>query len=129
MRILMHLWCVLGLALALGLLGCAGRMTAQQAERQCQQEPYTGGRELVARFAAPIVERRNEGYDRFDVVLEVRELISRHMIIQSQARFLDRYITHLTERIYYSQPLWTQEDARRQVLSDCDADFLRALSI
>ena len=24
-------------------------------------------------------------------------LISRHMIIQSQARFLDRYITHLTE--------------------------------
>ena len=73
------------------------------------------------------MERCDEGYDLLDVILEVRELISKRMIIQSQARFLDHYITHLTERVYHSQPPWTKEEARRQVLSDCDADFLRAL--
>jgi hypothetical protein len=127
-RTCIPLWGALGLVLCLSMSGCAGTTGAQRADkRQREQDLYGGGCEIVARFADPIVERRNEGYGALDVIREVRELIAQHMVNQSQARFLDRYITTLTERVYHSQPPWTKEETRLQVLSDCDADFLRAL--
>lgn len=127
-RTCIPLWSALGLVLCLSLSGCAGTTGAQRADkRQREQDQYGGGCEIVARFAAPIVERRDAGYDALHVIMEVRELIAEHGVNQRQAHVLDQYITTLTQRVYHSQPPWTQEETRQQVLADCNADFLRAL--